>query len=241
MSEHFPSLKKGDANPITAAMNDKAAFIAAAETQKEVDDVAKIIETLSEVQLENLAQRVQNRIRNAPVETEVVGDKVFLKEYVTDFSNIQEADIFRLDIPIQVIEHSTPEHLNVELRDSQLVPRWIHTSSMRLGAMKSNGFDYVVAEDLGKALSVEIKPDASGHFVFNDVVLMKAPKAKYYGQLRANFMRAQAMTGKNLHDKMRKAVESEIAHIDGKDYSRDFAKYNKEGQMTTYAPLVAGN
>lgn len=224
----------------TTYPNDKAveSFLHGEPT---VEEKKRVLESLSDEEIEKLAKKLTKRLEPLPDAPPSGTQTVEFdpKRHIVDFSNIREKDIFNLDIPIVAIEHAMPEHLTVDLQDPNFVARWVHTSAQRLGTMKSNGWDYVVCQDLAHELAIEVQPDVSGHFVFNDVVLMKIPKKKYFGQLKANHLRAMAMTGSAaLHEKMKKAVESEIPTIDQKEFSKDFAKYNREGKMTTYSPLV---
>lgn len=199
------------------------------------DEALKMLNNLPESALEEFTQRVVAAIRQSKVAEEET--KKAIPRYITDFSNIQERDIFNLDLPINPISHEVPDFLDAKLKDSNFIARWIHTNSRRLGEVLAQGFRYVHPDELVQNLKVDITPDAAGHIVYSDVVLMKITKAKYYGRLRENFKRAMSMTQTpgRLHEKMKNAIESELS---SGPYSDDYKKYNKEGHMNTYTPLV---
>lgn len=163
-------------------------------------------------------------------------------QYVTDFKTLREDSIFDLNIPIQAIDHQIPEYLNVTLKDSNYEPRWIQTSSKRLGQARAQGWSYVTKEDLGAELGVEIEADSAGHFVYIDTVLMKMTKQKLYSQLRSNYLRAIQMTQQNkLHEQMKQAIENEIERsvdpISGLPLGETFRKYKDKHAMNVYSPL----
>lgn len=199
------------------------------------EEALKMLNNLPESALEEFTQRVVSAIRQQKVAEEETRKAV--PRYITDFSTIQERDIFNMDLPINPISHEIPDFLDAKLKDPNFVTRWIHTNSRRLGEVMAQGFTYVRTDELQENLKVDVTPDAAGHIVYSDVVLMKITKAKYYGRLRENFKRAMSMTQTpgRLHEKMKNAIESELA---SGPYSDDYKKYNKEGHMNTYTPLV---
>lgn len=199
------------------------------------DEALKMLDNLPDELMEEFTQRVLNAVKAAKASEDT--PKKIVPRYITDFSNVQERDIFNMDLPINPISHEIPDFLNARLKDSNFVTRWIHTSSRRLGECLAQGFKYVRPEELAEDLKVEIAPDAAGHIIYSDVVLMKITKEKYYGRLRENYKRAVSMTQSagRLHEKMKNAIESELS---SGPYSDDYQKYHKEGHMTTYTPLV---
>jgi hypothetical protein len=183
------------------------------------------------------AQRVKSHI-----EDEQQVKKTKKLEYVTDFSTLREDSIFDLNVPIQAIDHQIPEYLNIKLIDPNFAPRWIQTSTKRLGQARSQGWVYITKEDLAEKLHVEIEADSSGHYVYIDTVAMKIPKQKLFSQLRANYMRAIALTQQSkLHESMRRTIEAEIERsVDektGLPLRENYLKYKESGAMSTYSPL----
>lgn len=199
------------------------------------EETLKMLDNLPNDLMEEFTQRVLAAVKQARATEEET--KKVIPRYITDFSNIQEKDIFNFDLPINPISHEIPDFLDARLKDPNFVTRWIHTSSRRLGECLAQGFKYVKPEELVADLKVQITPDAAGHIIYSDVVLMKITKEKYYGRLRENFKRAVSMTqsASRLHEKMKNAIESELS---SGPYSDDYKKYHQEGHMTTYTPLV---
>jgi len=199
----------------------------------------EFIKNLPDDLMIKFAKRVQETIQESTAEQKASKKKL---EYVTDFSTLQEASVFDLNTPIQAIDHQIPEYLDIKLIDPNFSPRWIQTSSKRIGTARSQGWSYIEAEDLAEELKVEIEADAAGHFVYIDTVAMKISKAKLYSQLRSNYLRAIALTQQSkLHEKMKQTIESEIERsMDDKTgipLGDAWHKYNSEGKMTTYSPL----
>lgn len=199
------------------------------------EEQVEFIKNLPDDLMIKFAQRVQEHIQ------EETKPKKKL-EYVTDFSVLQENSIFDLNTPIQAIDHQIPEYLDIKLLDSNYSPRWIQTSSKRIGTARSQGWSYISNEDLAEPLKVEIEADAAGHFIYIDTVAMKIPKSKLYSQLRSNYLRAIALTQQSkLHEKMKQTIENEIERSmddkTGMPLGEAWNKYNSEGKMTTYSPL----
>lgn len=202
------------------------------------DEQIKFLNELPEDLMAEFALRVKSHIQEDAAK---IQSKAVKQKYVTDFSTMHESDVFNLDIPIQAIDHQPPEYMDVQLKDTNFVPRWIQTSAMRLGQARSQGWGYVIQEDLAKQLNIEIEEDVNGHFVYNDVVLMKCTKEKVFTQIRANFQRALSVTHQGkLHERMRNAVESEIERSSdehGIPLRDAFNKYKESGAISTYLPL----
>ena len=200
-------------------------------------DIARMLQDLPADQMEEFTRRVAAETRRQAAAEATQKTKVPQTQYVTDFSNLQEKDIFDLRVQIEAISHEIPEFLTVKLKDPNYSPRWIQTNSRRLGQALAEGWHYVIHDDLGEELKVEISGDASGHYIYADVVLMKIQKSKLYSRIRANFLRSLAVTKSQtaIHDAMKKVIEQDLSNS---EYGADFGRYNKSGAMKTYSPLV---
>lgn len=216
------------------------ANVAAESTGKKLtrEQQMEFINNLPDDLMLEFAQRVKAHIQQDAEQTK----KRKAPEYISDFSTIQEQSIFDLNIPIQAIDQQIPEYLNIKLRDKNFEPRWIQTSSKRLGQARSQGWAYITAEDLEEELNIEIEPDSSGHFIYIDTVAMKIPKSKLYAQLRSNYLRAIALTQQaQLHEKMKHTIEAEIENATdphtGMPLRESYLKYKESGAMSTYSPL----
>lgn len=164
-----------------------------------------------------------------------------------DFSKISENDIYTVssetgsfEVPIEAIDHELPEYLKVDLKDQSYSARWIHKTARRLGPMLASGWTYVSLEDLESDSAVRLKDtiDENGHIKFDDVILCKCPKVKYFGQLRRNHMRAVAQVDpKRHHELSKKAVEGALASAapGGRD-SKGYRQYVQENKLEVFIP-----
>lgn len=200
-------------------------------------ELADMLKNLPPEQMEEFTRRVAAETRRQSAAEATTTSKSKIPEYVTDFSTLQEKDIFDLRVPIEAISHEIPEFLTVKLLDPNYVPRWIQTNSRRLGQAHAEGWLYVTEEDLAEELKVEVADDVSGHYLYADVVLMKLSKAKLYSRIRANFLKSLAVTKTQaaFHDAMKKVIQQDLTNS---AYGEDWATANREGKMSTYSPLV---
>jgi hypothetical protein len=167
-----------------------------------------------------------------------------------DFSKLSEKDVFDLNIPIEAVDHSMPDYLKVDLKDTNYVPRWVNRDPRRLGPMKANGWDFVKPDEIENSLTLAITTDENGQYRFADTVLMKCEKVEYFGQLRRNHLRALAMVDpKNAHLAAKAIIEGELTGAgntdlngnpiaDDKTNAGDYQRYNNAGKMKIYSPEV---
>lgn len=167
-----------------------------------------------------------------------------------DFTKISEADVFDLEIPIEAIDHGTPEYLTVNLKDKNYVARWVHKAPRRLGPMKAVGWTFITKEDLEDSTVIEFAMDENGLYRYDDVIAMKCTKASYFGQLRKNHERTLAQSNpKALHKRAQSAVQAAMNLPENiglnektghRDTSRagDFDVYSKSNKLEVYEPLA---
>lgn len=162
-----------------------------------------------------------------------------------DWAKMQEKDVFDPNINIDVIDHSMPDYMKVEPKDSTYVLRWVHKNGIRLGTMKASGFKFCALEDIVGELNIAIEVNADGRIQFNDVYLMMMEKSAYYGILRKNWLRSVAMTDpKKAHLFAKGRVEQELNSAkpdkdipNDKTSSGDYSRYQSDKQkMDVYAP-----
>lgn len=157
-----------------------------------------------------------------------------------DFTKLTEDSVYDLDIPIEAITHDIPDFLTVDLKDKNYAPRWIHKTPRRLGPMLAKGWTYVTVEDLTDPTTLKETIDENGHFRFDDVILCKIPKIKYFGQLRANHERAlMQVNPKYHHERSKKAVEGALQNAPaGGRVGKGYGDYVQEGKLEVYVPGV---
>lgn len=155
-----------------------------------------------------------------------------------DFTKISEEDVYDLDVPIEAISHDIPDFLTVDLKDKNYAARWIHKTPRRLGPMLAKGWTYVEEQDLVDATTLKETVDENGHFRFDDVILCKCPKVKYFGQLRANHERAMNMVNsRRHHQKAKEAVQGALINAPktGKP-GKNARDYIAENKLEVYVP-----
>jgi hypothetical protein len=151
-----------------------------------------------------------------------------------DWTKISESDVFDLNVPIEAIDHGVPDYLNVELNDKNYVARWVHRTPRRLGPMMAIGWTYVEKIDLDVNCHLEVTIDENGHFRYDDVILMKLPKQKYFGQLRRNYERTVAqVSSAKLKTSVQKALLNSPA---GGSNKKSAADYMAQNQLKVYVP-----
>jgi hypothetical protein len=162
-----------------------------------------------------------------------------------DWSKAKEADIFDMDVPIEVVGHELPDYMKVELKDSNFVPRWVQKMSRRLGPMKAKGYTFVKPEEIEGELNIAIEADENGVFRHDDVILMKIEKRTYYGMLRRNHMKALQMTDpKAAHKVAQDRIISDMQTARAEDRPAgtapdttrpgDFERYAEKNKLEVY-------
>jgi hypothetical protein len=160
-----------------------------------------------------------------------------LKNGELDYSSMSENDAYDFDIPIVAKPFSNEDSLEAKLKDSNYVPRWVNVNPMRLGSMRSRGFEYVVADDLAQPLNIEVGVDAQGHYRVHDVVLCKILKSRYFSALRAIQLRSiNAVSAIGAHRAAKNAANQYMEHETGGEY----ANYVRRNKVTFYSPEVPG-
>jgi hypothetical protein len=126
------------------------------------------------------------------------------KKIQIDYSKLSEKDIYDFAIPMEAIELSLPNEMDVELLDKNYAPRWVNVHPARLGQLKSAGFTAVTEQDLAKPLNIICEKDINGMMKHIDVVLMKIEKSRLWPAIRRNHLRSVVLTDPNkLHELQR--------------------------------------
>src|SRR5215472_9376696 len=101
-----------------------------------------------------------------------------------DYKALSEADIFRSDVYIPVIEHDLPDYLNVRLKDDEYVAIWVNKDQRQLGAKQAEGFEFVKKEHLATNFMTPLKFNSEGLYEYQDVVCMRVHKRIRFAKLR---------------------------------------------------------
>ena len=210
--------------------NDFAPTPAAVVSAKEVVATSKAAQ--QKIQYEALKAKIKPKVQGQII----AKDNVAIRpNTAVDFAKLTEDDVYNMDIPMEARPFSSEDSLKVELLDTGYVARWVNKNPQRLGQMLNHGFRYVHAEDLARALEVEVSPDAEGHFCLFDVVLMRIPKERYYSALRAAHLRAVNSVGsKGMHASAKTQAQKFVDKETGGGYSEEAAA----GKIEFYSPGI---
>lgn len=155
-----------------------------------------------------------------------------LKNGELDFSKMTEDDVYDLDIPIIAKPFGNEDTLDVKLKDTNYVARWVNVNPLRLGNMRSRGFEYVRKEDLQEDLNIEVMVDAQGHYRVHDVVLMRILKSRYFAALRAAQLRAiNSVSNAGAH----KAATQAANQFMEKEAGGEYVSYAQRNKVQFYA------
>ena len=150
-----------------------------------------------------------------------------------DWTKIAEKDIFELDMPVELVDHTMPDYMNVVAKDSSMALRWVHKMPRRLGPVKAMGFQFAHKEDIEGELNVAIEENADGRLQSDDVILMMIPKRIYFGMLRKNHEKALSMVNPKQKHKIEKdRVMNDIRNVNPGDFDR----YAAKKQLEVYIP-----
>ena len=167
---------------------------------------------------------------NAPVQV-VAKDKVKIE---VDFSKITEDQIFDID-GIEARGFMNSDVLKVNLVDSNYVARWVNKNPKRLGSMIARGFTYVAESEISNSVDQAVSLDSSGHFAYDDVVLMKIPKSIYYPALKKAELDAKTVLGQVQNGSYGKTKADQfMQHEAGGEYGRA----QQQKQISFYNPQV---
>jgi hypothetical protein len=101
--------------------------------------------------------------------------------------------------------------------------------------MKAQGWTFVTKDDLATKLKIDLDTDENGVFRFDDVILMKCEKAKYYGMLRRNHERTLAQVNpKTAHITAKAQVQKDLASTS--DGAGEYQRYTSLGKLEVYVP-----
>lgn len=200
-----------------------------------------------QIQTDNADANIQMRLDEMAKQLEQLkqgkdGVKVIKSsKKIVDFSKITEKDVYDMSIPIEAIVHEIPDASLIKLKDPNYIGRWVSIHPIMIGKRKAAGFTYVTKEDLDENLLMDLDLDENGHYKYIDVVAMKIPKAKYFGALRTNQIRAMTVVNpKKAHEVGKAVAENELSKgfdpddPGKKSYGRDFNDAKAQNKMEVY-------
>lgn len=189
---------------------------------------------------QDLEAKFRAELQKSRIDPNLLG-QIVPKENVAikDFADLTMDDVYNLDIPIMAKPFFSADILDIKLKDTNYVPRWVNKNPQRLGDYISKGFTYIEPNDLLPGTDDVIKAslDAQGHYSIHDVVAMKIDKATYMQALRAAFLRAKATTNQvHAREKAAQTAASFMAKESG--FGNDFKSAAAQGKMKFYDPEI---
>ncbi|MDR3392436.1 MAG: hypothetical protein P4L77_11965 [Sulfuriferula sp.] len=174
--------------PVTAAIKAaapapvvEAAPIPAAKPTVTEDPSVKLAKALSDAGITNetLEQQIEAILKRKKVER-----KEALTPKEPDWSKITEAEAYKPDVYIPVIEHDIPDYMNIELKDNEYEAVWASRDQRRLGQLQAEGYEFIQKEHFAAGFHIPLIFDSEGLYLYQDVVAMRVHKRILYGKRR---------------------------------------------------------
>lgn len=144
----------------------KIAHTIASEGIKSEDLEAKILEVLSKKK----AERAQAEQPKEP-----------------DWAALTEADAYKPDVYIPVIDHDVPDYMNMKLKDQEYVCVWANKDRRRMGALLAEGYEVLKKEHVHPDFQVPLMWSSEGTYEYADTICMRVHKRIILSKRRKAF------------------------------------------------------
>lgn len=101
-----------------------------------------------------------------------------------DWSKITERDAYNPAIYIPVVEHDTPDYMNIKLKDAEYEVVWASKDQRRLGQLMAEGYDFLRPEHMHPEFKMPLLFSSDGSYEYIDVVALRVHKRILYGKRR---------------------------------------------------------
>ena len=152
--------------PEAATAVSKIAEAVVAEGAKSVDLEAKILEVLQ--------RNKQKR-------------EVEAKPKDPNWAELTEADAYRPDVYIPIIDHDVPDYMNMRLKDQEYVCVWANKDQRRLGALLAEGYELLKKEHVHPDFQVPLVWSSEGTYEYADTICMRVHKRIILSKRRRAF------------------------------------------------------
>jgi hypothetical protein len=112
-----------------------------------------------------------------------------------DWANITEAQAMNVATYIPVIEHDIPDYMNIKLKDTEYEAVWASRDQRRLGQLLAEGYEFITPDMMAANFKVPLLFDSDGHYVYADVIAMRAHKRIIFGKRRRALEVSQRQLG----------------------------------------------
>jgi hypothetical protein len=104
-----------------------------------------------------------------------------------DWAQLTEADAYRSDVYIPVLDHDIPDYMNMKLKDQEYVVVWANKDQRRLGALLAEGYEILKKEHVHPDFKVPLIWSSDGAYEYADTVCMRVHKRIILSKRRKAF------------------------------------------------------
>ena len=104
-----------------------------------------------------------------------------------DWAELSEADAYRPDVYIPVIDHDVPDYMNMKLKDQEYVCVWANKDQRRLGALLAEGYELLKKEHVHPDFQVPLMWSSEGAYEYADTICMRVHKRIILSKRRKAF------------------------------------------------------
>ena len=93
-----------------------------------------------------------------------------------DWTKLTEADAYKQDVYIPVIDHDIPDYMNMQLKDQEYMCVWANKDQRRLGALLAEGYELLKQEHVHPNFKVPLVWSSEGTYEYADTICMRVHK-----------------------------------------------------------------
>lgn len=144
----------------------KVAAVIASEGIKHSDLEEKIVEILQK-------RKAEREVAATPKEP--------------NWATVTEADAYKPDVHIPIIDHDVPDYMNMRLKDQEYMCVWANKDQRRLGALLAEGYELLQKEHVHPDFKVPLAWSSEGTYEYADTVCMRVHKRIILSKRRKSF------------------------------------------------------
>lgn len=146
--------------------------------------VTKIAQAVSAegVKADNLEAKIMEVLQKRQAERQAAA-----KPQEPDWAQLSEADAYKPDVYIPMIDHDIPDYLNIKLKDQEYLPVWANKDQRRLGALLAEGYEILKKEHVHPDFQVPLVWSSEGTYEYSDTICMRVHKRIILSKRRKAF------------------------------------------------------
>ena len=148
------------------------------------DTVSRIAQTVAAagVKPDNLEAKIMEVLQKRQAERAEAA-----KPKEPDWAQLTEADAYKPDVYIPIIDHDIPDYLNMKLKDQEYVCVWANKDQRRLGALLAEGYEPLKEEHVHPDFRVPLVWSSEGTYEYADTICMRVHKRIILSKRRRAF------------------------------------------------------